>query len=211
MRARRWVTLLGGLGLLFALLIGRAGAEPESASAQLETATFAAGCYWCVEKDFDKVEGVVETISGFTGGQAANPTYEQVGQGGTGHTEALLVRFDPKRVSYQQLLDYYWRHVDFLDGDGQFCDRGDQYRPAIFTHSPEQRQLAEASKGALQSTVKEPVAVEIADAQVFYPAKEEHQGYYEKHPIKYKFYRYNCGRDQRTAEIWDKIGSAAGH
>ena len=210
MRRFAWSSLVGVLGLASALLAGDVKADPESARS-LETATFAAGCYWCVESDFDKVAGVVETISGFTGGHVANPTYEQVGRGGTGHTEALRVKFDPTRVSYEQLLDYYWRHVDFLDGGGQFCDRGDQYRPAVFTHSEEQKQLAEASKRALAAKFGQAIAVEIADAQVFYPAKDEHQDYYEKHPIKYKFYRFNCGRDQRIAEIWESADAKAGH
>jgi methionine-S-sulfoxide reductase len=184
--------------------------EGSAAKPALATATFASGCFWCTEADFDKVEGVVETISGYTGGKTKNPTYELVGRGGTGHTEALQVKYDPNKVSYQKLLDYYWRHVDLLDGGGQFCDRGDQYRPAIFTHGEEQRQLAEASKAALEKSgrFKKPIAVEIVAAAEFTPAEDYHQDYHNKNPLKYRYYRYGCGRDARLEQLW---GDEAGH
>jgi len=210
MFGRRLAAALGALALAAIVLplTPRAADEPSTTDG-LEVATFAAGCYWCVESDFDKVDGVIETTSGFTGGHTANPTYEQVGNGGTGHTESLLVKFDPKTVSYSQLLDHYWHHVDLLDGGGQFCDRGDQYRPAIFAHSPEQKKLAEESKAAFGRQFNKPIEVEIVDAQTFTPAEEYHQDYYKKNPLKYKCYRYSCGRDQRIAEIWESVGKAA--
>jgi methionine-S-sulfoxide reductase len=187
-------------------------APPAAAESEgLAVATFAAGCFWCVESDFDKVDGVVETISGFTGGHTKNPTYGEVGQGRTGHTEAVQLKYDPKKVSYEKLLDYYWHHVDLLDGEGQFCDRGNQYRPAIFTHTDEQKGLAEESKAALAEggRFKQPIAVEITPASAFTPAEEYHQDYYKKNPLKYRYYRYSCGRDARIATLWGD--DAAGH
>lgn len=192
-------------GAFTALRAGEA-AMPNKAEAggDLAVATFAAGCFWCVESDFDKVDGVVETISGFTGGHTKNPTYGEVGQGGTGHAEAVQLKYDPKKVSYEKLVDYYWHHVDLVDGGGQFCDRGDQYRPAIFTHTDEQKRLAEESKAALAKSgrFKQPIAVEIAPASAFTPAEEYHQNYYQKNPLKYRYYRYSCGRDARIATLW---------
>ena len=183
-------------------------AEP-AATTGLAVATFAAGCFWCVESDFDHVDGVVETISGYTGGKTKNPTYYEVGAGGTGHAEALQVKYDPAKVSYTQLLDYYWHHVDFVDGGGQFCDRGDQYRPAIFTHDAEQMKLAEESKAALAKKFNAKVAVEIVAAATFTPAEDYHQDYYKKNPLKYRVYRNGCGRDARVAALWGK--ESAGH
>lgn len=176
---------------------------------KLETAVFASGCYWCTESDFDKVKGVKHTISGFTGGHVKNPTYGLVGQGRTGHTEALLIQYDPAVVSYNELLDYYWRHVDFFDANGQFCDRGSQYRPEIFVSNSEQRGLAEKSKQALAAKFKRKIAVEITDASTFYPAKEAHQNYHKKHPVSYKTYRWGCGRDKRIKEIWSGVKSTS--
>jgi peptide-methionine (S)-S-oxide reductase len=167
-------------------------------------ATFAAGCFWCVEADFDKVPGVVSTTSGYTGGRTANPSYEDVGRGGTGHTEAVEIVFDPAKVSYQKLLDVFWRNVDPLTKDAQFCDRGDQYRSAIFYHGEEQKRAAEASKATVQARLKQPVVTEIQPAAPFYKAEEYHQDYYLKNPIRYKFYRFNCGRDARLEELWGK-------
>jgi methionine-S-sulfoxide reductase len=188
-----------------------AAAQPQ---AGLETATFASGCFWCTESDFDKVAGVKETISGFMGGKTPNPTYAQVSMGDTGHAESVQIKFDPKVVSYQQLVDYYWRHVDLLDGGGQFCDRGSQYRPVIFVATPEQRKLAEASKAALDASHRfdKPIAVEIADAGVFTPAEDYHQNFHETHALKYNYYRYACGRDARLKELWgDEAEAPATH
>jgi len=168
-------------------------------------AIFAGGCFWCVEADFDKVSGVISTISGYTGGKVANPTYGQVSSGSTGHTESVEITFDPAKVSYQKLLDHFWRNHDPLAKDRQFCDSGSQYRPAIFYQDEEQRKLADASKQAVQAKfAPRVVTTEIVKAGPFYKAEEYHQDYYEKNPIRYKFYRYNCGRDQRLEELWGK-------
>jgi methionine-S-sulfoxide reductase len=178
-------------------------AQKANQSAQTRAiATFAAGCYWCVESDFDKVKGVTATISGFMGGHVKNPTYKQVSRGGTGHIEVLQVTYDPRRVTYKALLDHFWRNVDPLDGGGQFCDRGYSYKPAIFAHNEEQRRLAETSKIKVAKRFQKPIAVEIRDASTFTPAGEHHQNYYKKHPWKYKYYRYGCGRDQRLRTLW---------
>jgi len=200
------VVLAGGALLLFAQSTPNAAPTTAAAVPQegLETATFASGCFWCTESDFDKVDGVKETISGFMGGKTKNPTYEQVSMGNTGHAESLQLKFDPKVVSYNQLLDYYWRHTDVLDGGGQFCDRGSQYRPVIFVATPEQRKLAEASKAALEKSGRfsQPIAVEIADAGVFTPAEDYHQNYHNTHALQYTYYRYACGRDARIKQLW---------
>ncbi len=172
--------------------------------AATSTAVFAGGCFWCVETDFEKVPGVLAVVSGYAGGKSANPTYETATAGG--HIEVVKVTFDPAKVSYGKLLDYYWRHVDLLDGGGQFCDRGLTYRPAIFADGPEQTQAAVASKSALEASKRfaKPIAVTIEKLGVFTDAEEYHQDYYKKHPIKYKTYRYGCGRDQRLEALWGK-------
>ncbi len=170
----------------------------------LATATFAGGCFWCMEKPFDDLEGVVSTTSGYTGGTVADPTYYQVSAGGTGHVEAVQVRYDPSRVSYDTLLEVFWKNVDPLDNAGQFCDKGSQYRSKVFVHNDQQRQLAEASKQALDQKKFSgtDIATEIEQAQTFYTAEEYHQDYYLKHPIRYNYYRTGCGRDQRLEEVW---------
>lgn len=184
---------------------GTALAQPQASSGPHAVATFAGGCFWCVEADFDKVAGVISTTSGYTGGKIANPTYSQVSSGGTGHAEAVEIAYDPSKVSYQKLLDVFWHNHDPLAKDRQFCDRGDQYRAAIFYHDEEQRKLAEASKLAVQAKfAPRVVQTEIVKAGLFYQAEGYHQDYYEKNPIRYKFYRYNCGRDQRLEELWGK-------
>lgn len=167
-------------------------------------ATFASGCFWCTEADFEKVPGVVEAVSGYTGGDLPDPSYEQVSAGGTGHVEAVQLRYDPAVVSYSQLLGVYWRNVDPLDDEGQFCDRGDSYRSAIFHHTPEQRREAEASLEELAESGRfdAPIVTEIAAAGAFYPAEAYHQNYYRTHPLAYRFYRWRCGRDQRLEELW---------
>ncbi|HIK43898.1 MAG TPA: peptide-methionine (S)-S-oxide reductase MsrA [Leptolyngbyaceae cyanobacterium M65_K2018_010] len=179
-------------------------ASPTPAT-NLATATFAGGCFWCMEKPFDQLAGVVATTSGYTGGSKANPTYAEVSAGGTGHVEAVQVRYDPAQVSYETLLEVFWKNVDPVDNRGQFCDKGSQYRAKIFVHDDPQRQLAIASKQQLarQPRLKDtPIATEIEPAQVFYPAEEYHQDYYLKHPVRYHFYRTTCGRDRRLAEVW---------
>jgi peptide-methionine (S)-S-oxide reductase len=174
----------------------------SSRSRALQKATFAGGCFWCVEADFDKVKGVVETISGYTGGRVRNPTYEEVSAGGTGHTEAVEVVFDPAVVTYDQLLDHYWRNVDPFVAHRQFCDVGSQYRPEIFVHNDGQRMAAEASKKQIQQRFAEPIVVNITNAGPFYRAEAYHQDYYKTHSIQYRYYRWRCGRDARLQEIW---------
>lgn len=165
-------------------------------------ATFAGGCFWCMEPPYDELEGVISTTSGYTGGQVPNPSYEEVAAGGTGHAEAVRIVYDPQQVSYQRLLDVYWRNVDPLDAGGQFCDRGQQYRSAIFVHSPRQRDLAEASRKEIATRFDQPVVTRVVPAGPFYAAEEYHQDYYRKNPLRYKFYRWNCGRDERLEELW---------
>lgn len=168
-----------------------------------EYATFASGCFWCTQHDFDQVRGVISTTAGYTGGEKVNPSYEEVSSGGSGHIESLQVKYDPKVVRYQELLDFYWQNVDPTRNDGQFCDKGSQYRPVIFYHNENQKELAEKSKKQLiVANQIHPIVVEILPAKIFYPAEEYHQDYYKKNPFRYKFYRYNCGRDARLKEIW---------
>ncbi|MDQ7000108.1 MAG: peptide-methionine (S)-S-oxide reductase MsrA [Mariprofundus sp.] len=171
---------------------------------ETETATFAGGCFWCMEHPFDELPGVISTTSGYTGGHQKHPTYQQVSAGTTGHTEAIQVVFDPKRISYKELLHVYWRNTDPTTANRQFCDVGTQYRPAIFYHSEAQKQAAEASKQALiqNKPFNGDIVTEITRATEFWPAEEYHQNYYLKNPIRYKFYRYNCGRDQRLKQLW---------
>ena len=170
----------------------------------LETATFAGGCFWCVESDFEKIDGVTEVISGYTGGQQRDPSYEQVSSGGTGHLEAIQVVYDPSKVTYGELLDVFWRHVDPTDPGGQFVDRGPQYRTAIFYHNEEQRELARKSKQELDNSniFDKPVVTEILNLSEFYRAEDYHQNYYRKKSIRYKYYRYRSGRDQFLDKVW---------
>ncbi|MGQ0578630.1 MAG: peptide-methionine (S)-S-oxide reductase MsrA [Betaproteobacteria bacterium] len=172
-------------------------------AARNASAIFAGGCFWCVEADFDKLPGVVQTESGYTGGQVGNPTYEQVSHGGTGHAEAVRITYDPMKVTYEQLLDYFWRHIDPTVKDRQFCDSGDQYRSAIFYQGDAQRLAAEASRKRLEESGRFPsIYTEVVPAGVFYPAEEYHQDYYKKNPIRYKYYRTGCRRDKRVNEVW---------
>ncbi len=194
-------------GWCLALLLAaanQAGLPAHAADQPTATAIFAGGCFWCMEADFDKVPGVLSTTSGYTGGSLANPSYEQVSAGGTGHLEAVLVSFDPTRTSYARLLEAYWPNIDPLTATGQFCDIGSQYRSAIFYADAEQQRLAEASKTALLNSgrFERPVVTEILPATTFYPAEEYHQNYYRKNPLRYRFYRTTCGRDARLAELW---------
>jgi peptide-methionine (S)-S-oxide reductase len=177
--------------------------------AGMAVATFAAGCFWCVEPPFDKLEGVVSTTSGYTGGHVAGATYREVGRGATGHTEAVRVVYDPAKVAYPKLLDVYWKNVDLLDGDGQFCDRGPEYRPVIFTHDDEQKKIAEGSKAALAASgrFKQPIVVPVEPAREFWVAEDYHQDYYMKNPLQYSYYRWGCGRDVRLEQLWGKPSS----
>jgi peptide methionine sulfoxide reductase msrA/msrB len=180
--------------------------SPMENPAHLSTATFAGGCFWCTEADFAKRDGVVEVISGYTGGQKENPTYEEVCSGQTGHFEAVQIRFDPRKISYNQLLALFWRSVDPTDAGGQFVDRGSQYRPAIFYHDAEQKRLSEASKAALAASGRftKPLVVAILPAQTFYPAEAYHQKYFKTCPLKYQSYRSHSGRDQFVEKIWGR-------
>lgn len=174
-----------------------------------DTATFAAGCFWCAEAAFDKPEGVAATISGFAGGEVANPSYKEVSRGRTDHTEVVQVIYDSSRVDYEHLLRVYWHNVDPFDGNGQFCDRGSQYRPAIFTHNTRQQRLAEQSKEAVASRFDQSIAVEIEPLEAFYPAEEYHQNFYDKNPQRYKRYVQGCGRYDRLEEIWGERARSA--
>ena len=179
-------------------------APPVAAPQRLDTATFAGGCFWCMEPPFDELPGVVATISGYTGGRVANPTYEQVSAGGTGHAEAVLVVFDPARISYQRLLGVFWKNVDPLTADAQFCDEGSQYRSAIFYHDDAQRAAADSSRRALQPRFRQPIVTEVVAAAPFYRAEEYHPDYYKKNPIRFRFYKTSCGREARLDEVWGK-------
>lgn len=187
------------------LVTGIMLAAPAGSAAEddLAVATFAGGCFWCVEADFDKVEGVVETISGYTGGKEEDPTYKEVSSGATGHTEAVRIKYDPDQVSYEELLEVFWINHDPTTVDRQFCDQGSQYRPGIFYHNAEQKRLAEQSKKHVKMAESFEVLTPVQEATAFYPAEDYHQNYYKKNPIRYKVYRYGCGRDARLRELWD--------
>ncbi len=168
----------------------------------IQTATFAGGCFWCMESPFDKLDGVISTTSGYTGGRTVNPTYDQVSTGRTGHIESLQVKFDSSVVSYEQLLGLFWHNVDPTQADGQFCDHGNQYRTMIFYHDDDQKQLAEKTKAEVRSELGKRIQTEIVKASTFYAAEEYHQDYYKKNPTKYKFYRWKCGRDAQLDAVW---------
>ncbi|HEY3278749.1 MAG TPA: peptide-methionine (S)-S-oxide reductase MsrA [Syntrophorhabdaceae bacterium] len=201
-----------GIILSLALLVatGPVGAKeavPGNGSPRLEKATFAGGCFWCMEAPFDHLEGVVSVTPGYTGGTKKNPSYEEVSAGGTGHAESVQIVFDPAKTSYLTLVEIFWHNIDPLTKDGQFCDMGRQYRTAIFTHNEEQKKVAEESKKALEESPRlkgKTIYTEITAASEFYPAEEYHQHYYKKNPLRYKFYRFSCGRDDRLQEIWGK-------
>ena len=187
----------------FALaLIGLASLAPGAARAANETAIFAGGCFWCMVPPFEALPGVVSVTSGYTGGTKPNPTYEEVSAGGTGHAESVEVVYDPAKVSYEKLLDVYWHNIDPTVADRQFCDVGNQYRSAIFVKDAAQRKAAEASRDAVQKKLGVPVKTQIVDASLFYAAEDYHQDYYKKNPVRYRYYRWGCGRDARLAEIW---------
>jgi peptide-methionine (S)-S-oxide reductase len=207
------LSLIAGLaifGLRFAdAVLGVSAAPPAAQAKGSAVAIFAGGCFWCVEADFDKVRGVLSTTSGYIGGTVANPTYEQVSGGDTGHAEAVKIVYDPAMVTYDKLLYVFWRNVDPLTKEAQFCDYGTQYRSAIFYLDDEQKRLAEASKAALQPRFERPIVTEIVKAGPFYAAETYHQDYYKKNPVRYNFYRFNCGRDARLDKVWGK--EARGH
>ena len=193
----------------FAALVAGAPAQTP-ATPMTAVATFAGGCFWCMEPPYDKLPGVISTTSGYMGGSLRNPTYEEVSSGTTGHAEVVQVLYDPSKVSYGKLVEVFWVNVDPTMKDRQFCDAGSQYRTAIFVHSPEQRKVAEASKAALEKSkpFKDPIVTPIVDAGEFWPAEDYHQDYYRKNPVRYTYYRTGCGRDARLKQLW---GDRAGH
>jgi peptide-methionine (S)-S-oxide reductase len=200
---RKLLSLVLASVVVAAVSAGVPGAQAvQGGPGRTETAVFAAGCFWCTEADFDKVAGVKSTTSGYTGGRTDKPTYEQVSAGGTGHIEAVQVVYDPAVVTYEALLDHYWKNVDPFNARGQFCDIGESYRPVIFTADERQRTAATRSRDRLQMQFKERIVVEIRPAATFYRAEEYHQDYYKKNPVRYNFYRWNCGRDNRLASVW---------
>jgi peptide-methionine (S)-S-oxide reductase len=204
------VVLGCAVALVVAVGVARIGPTASAAPAanddvgQYRSAIFAGGCFWCMEPPYDELDGVISTTSGYTDGQTPNPSYEAVSSGVTGHTEAVKVVYDPRRVSYERLIEVFWRNVDPTDALGQFCDRGSQYRTGVYYADDEQRRIAEQSKAALMEKrpFKEPIVTPIVAASTFYPAEEYHQDYYRKNPIRYKYYRNGCGRDRRLDQLW---------
>jgi peptide-methionine (S)-S-oxide reductase len=202
MKTARIIAILTAVWLTAGTASGESGMAARTTATS--TATFAGGCFWCMQPPYDKLPGVLKTTVGYTGGHKANPTYEEVSAGGTGHAEAIEIVFDPSKVSYEKLLDIFWRNVDPTVKDRQFCDVGNQYRTAIFWHDESQRKAAEASKAAIGKARGWKVATQVVPASTFWPAEEYHQEYHEKNPIRYKYYRFGCGRDQRLDELWGK-------
>jgi len=192
------------LALAILVLAASAASGDAAPAPGRASAVFAGGCFWCTEADFDKIPGVVSTTSGYTGGRVANPSYEQVSAGNSGHIEAVTVVYDPSKVSYQTLVARFFRTIDPLDGGGQFCDRGSQYRSALFVANAGQRRVAEATKARAAALLRKPIATLVLPAGRFYPAETYHQDYYKKNPLPYRYYRYRCGRDARLAAIWGK-------
>ena len=201
------LTVCLGVGVLAGLPAHAAPGEATKAAAAKGTATaiFGGGCFWCIEADFEKLPGVLGAESGYTAGKTPNPTYEQVSDGGTGHAEVVRVTYDPAKVSYSALLEYFWRHIDPTVKDKQFCDSGTQYRSGVYYGNESERAIIEASKAKiLKAGVIKQIQTEIAPASQFYSAEDYHQDYYKKNPVRYKLYRLNCGRDARVAEVWGK-------
>ncbi|MBF0509522.1 MAG: peptide-methionine (S)-S-oxide reductase MsrA [Deltaproteobacteria bacterium] len=204
------IMLTSALVVAFGLSLILMAPTGAPAAQKLETAIFAGGCFWCMEAPFDSQPGVISVTPGYTGGSVKDPTYEQVSAGGTGHAESVQIVYDPLVINYNKLLEIFWHNIDPTVTDRQFCDRGHQYRSAIFYQGEAQRKMAEESKTALEKAkpFQGPVVTEISPASPFYPAEEYHRHYYQKNPLRYKFYRTGCGRDRRLKELW---GSAAGH
>lgn len=178
--------------------------KPSGPAAKTETATFASGCFWCTESDFQDIPGVIDAVSGYIGGKTENPTYSQVSSGVTGHAEAVQITFDPAKITYKELLKLYWEGSDPTVADQQFCDHGSQYRPAIFFHNEAQEKLARSSRDAVAKFLNVKIYTGIEQATRFWPAEDYHQDYYQKNPVRYKYYRFNCGRDRRLEKIWKK-------
>ncbi len=202
LKTKKWTLI--SLLVFSVLILGTRTARSEKVMGALETATFGGGCFWCTEHAFDEVTGVISTTSGYTDGHTENPSYREVSSGETGHVEVVQVVFDPNKVSYETLLDVFWRNIDPTVKDQQFCDHGDQYRSAIFYHSEQQKELAWTSKEQLEKEkpFNDPIFTEVTKASTFYPAEEYHQDFHHKNPIRYKVYRFSCGRDQRLKVLW---------
>ncbi len=200
----RRVATLCLLAAVFAASFASSDDRAKDRTGDLSVATFAGGCFWCMEPPFDELDGVVSTTSGYSGGRNPRPTYSEVSRGETGHAEVVQVLYDPSKIGYAELLEVFWRNVDPSNPDGQFCDTGDQYRTAIFSHDAEQKRLAEASRMEIEASgqLDRPIVTEIVQASEFWPAEDYHQNYYLKNPVRYKFYRYRCGRDQRLEQLW---------
>jgi peptide-methionine (S)-S-oxide reductase len=196
-------TLAAASAAALTLVAAQTGVAPQP---QLATATFAGGCFWCMESPFDKLDGVASVTAGYTGGSKPNPTYQQVSAGSTGHAEAVEIKYDPGKIGFAKLLDIFWHNIDPVTPNAQFCDHGNQYRSAIFYHDEEQKRLAEGSKADLAKSGRfhQPIVTEIVAASIFWPAEDYHQHYYLKNPIRYKFYRTSCGRDRRLEELWGR-------
>jgi peptide-methionine (S)-S-oxide reductase len=196
-------SLIGSIAVSL-LMMAPAMTGQQAGGTRYEKATFAGGCFWCMEPPFDELPGVISTTSGYTGGQTKNPTYEEVSAGHTGHAEAVEILYDPAKINYARLLDVFWKNIDPLTPNRQFCDAGPQYRAAIFYHDAEQKRLAEASKRALETSgrFQRPIVTEIAAAAPFFKAEEYHQDYYKKNPVRFNYYKFSCGRAQRLQEIW---------
>ncbi|MGH7205812.1 MAG: peptide-methionine (S)-S-oxide reductase MsrA [Nitrospiraceae bacterium] len=206
MKIRLLLGVLISAVLLAVVPVTADNATKGSGDHRIEKATFAGGCFWCMEEAFEGVEGVVSVTSGYTGGNKPHPAYEEVSAGGTGHAEAVEILYDPEKVSYAKLLEVFWRNIDPTTPDRQFCDRGNQYRSAIFYKNETQKRLAEGSKQTVERTkpFEGPIVTQIAPASAFYVAEDYHQNFYKKNPVRYKFYKYNCGRAQRLEELWGK-------
>ena len=198
---RHWIHAFRASTLSLVLLVSTPGL---SASSETARATFAGGCFWCMEPPYDELDGVVETVSGFSGGHVPNPSYNAVVRGGTGHLEVVQVVYDPAVISYERLLEVYWRNVDPFQDNGQFCDRGETYRTAVFVHDDAQEAAARDSRREIAALGLEerPIDTRILPFEAFYPAEDYHQDYYSKNPVRYKYYRWRCGRDQRLEALW---------
>ena len=202
---RRFIAL--ATGLIVCMILANVPLADTPAATPSGKAYFAGGCFWCMEEAFEKVEGVVSVVSGYMGGTVANPTYEEVSAGRTGHAESVEVSYDPTKVTYQKLLDAFWHNVDPLTPNAQFCDHGSQYRSAIFYSTEEEKRLAEESKSAIEQAKKfpAPIVTQLTAASTFYPAEDYHQDYYKKNPLRYKYYKYGCGRANRLEVLWGKL------
>jgi peptide methionine sulfoxide reductase msrA/msrB len=197
---------LSRLVALFLLLLANSASAEEPSSANVESVVLAGGCFWCIEADYEKLDGVLDVVSGYAGGHVKNPSYKQVSSGRSGHLEVARISYDADVISYEQILDFFFRHIDPTRSDGQFCDAGPQYRPAIFYKDDNQKQRALAVMERIEKTkpFKQPLKVELIRETVFYPAEDYHQDYYKKNPFRYKYYRFSCGRDSRVEELWGK-------